>query len=106
MMVKKIVTPFGRKIKCDEDHAISYLVQSTAADLMFEQMYKLWKYLDGKMSFIKFCNHDSIMIDLHMDQELEFHQMKQLFSDTRFGKFRVNSFGGTNWADMKQLLIK
>jgi len=102
----KVITPFGREIECDEDHAISYLIQSTAADLVFEQMYKIWEFLKSRKSYIKFCNHDSIMIDLHREQEYEFHTIKELFSDTRFGKFRINCLGGKNWAEMKNLFIK
>ena len=102
---KKVVTPFGREIECDDNHAISYLIQSTAADLVFEQIHKLWKYLDGKKSFIKFCNHDSVMIDFHKEEEQTFHEMRQIFGNTRFGKFKATSFGGKNWLDMKQLLI-
>ena len=102
----KVTTPFGRVIECDEDHAVNYLVQSTAADLVFEQMYKVWEFLRDKKSFIKFCNHDSIMIDLHTEQEYEFNEIKELFSNTRFGKFKVNCLGGKNWAEMKELYIK
>lgn len=102
----KVVTPFGREIKCDEYHAVNYLVQSTAADLVFEQMYKIWQYLDKRKSFIKFCNHDSVMIDLHSEQEYEFNDIKQLFSNTRFGKFKVNCLGGKNWLEIKDLYIK
>ena len=102
----KVITPFGREIECDDHHAVNYLIQSTAADLVFEQMYKVWEYLQDRKSFIKFCNHDSIMIDLHIDQEYEFHEVKELFSNTRFGKFKVNCLGGKNWADMKDLYIK
>ena len=103
---KKIVNPFGREIECDEDHVISYLIQSTAADLVFEQMYKLREYLKERKSFVKFCNHDSVMIDLHEEQEWEFNQIKELFSNTRFGTFKVNCLGGENWAEMKDLYIK
>jgi hypothetical protein len=102
----KVTTPYGREIECDEDHAISYLIQSTAADMVFEQMYKVWEFLKDRKSFIKFCNHDSVMIDLHTEQEYEFHPIKELFGDTRFGKFKVNCLGGKNWADMKDLYIK
>jgi len=102
----KVITPFGREIECDEGHAISYLVQSTAADMVFEQMYKVWEFLKDKKSFIKFCNHDSVMIDLHTEQEYEFNEIKELFSNTRFGKFKVNCLGGKNWAEMKDLYIK
>jgi hypothetical protein len=102
----KVITPFGREIECDENHAVNYLIQSTAADLVFEQMYKVWEFLRSKKSFIKFCNHDSVMIDLHTEQEYDFHQIKELFSNTRFGKFKVNCLGGKNWAEMKDLYIK
>ena len=102
----KVITPFGREIECDDHHAVNYLIQSTAADLVFEQMHKVWEYLQDRKSFIKFCNHDSLMIDLHTDQEYEFHDIKELFSNTRFGKFKVNCLGGKNWADMKDLYIK
>ena len=46
------------------------------------------------------------MIDLHTEQEYEFNEIKELFSNTRFGKFKVNCLGGKNWADMKNLYIK
>jgi len=102
----KVITPYGRHIECDEDHAVNYLVQSTAADVLFEQMHKVWEFLENKKSFIKFCNHDSIMIDLHSAEEYEFNEIKNLFSDTRFGQFKVNCLGGKNWAEMKTLYIK
>ena len=102
----KVITPFGREIECDEDHAVNYLVQSTAADMVFEQMYTVWEFLKDKKSFIKFCNHDSIMIDLHVDDQYEINKMKKLFSDTRFGSLRINCLGGENWAEMKPLMIK
>ena len=102
----KVITPYGREIECDEYHAVNYLIQSTAADLVFEQMYKVWEFLRDRKSFIKFCNHDSVMIDLHTEQEYEFNEIKELFSNTRFGKFKVNCLGGKNWAEMKDLYIK
>ena len=102
----KVITPYGRHILCDEEHAVNYLVQSTAADILFEQMYKIREYLKKKKSFIKFCNHDSIMIDLHEAQEYEFNEIKELFSNTRFGKFKVTCLGGKKWGDLSPLYIK
>ena len=46
------------------------------------------------------------MIDLHENEQYEFNEIKQIFSDTRFGKFKVNCLGGKNWAQMKELYIK
>ena len=102
----EIVTVFGRQIECDEKHAVNYLIQSTAADMVFEQIYKVWELLKDKKSFIKFCNHDSIMIDLHLDDQYEINNIKELFSNTRFGNLRVNCLGGKNWADMRRLHVK
>jgi len=102
----KVYTQFGREIDADEDHAINYIIQSTAADLVFEQMYKIWNMLRDKKSFIKFCNHDSLVIDLHEDDQYEINKISKLFSNTRYGKFKVNHEGGRNWSDMKPLNIK
>ena len=68
-------------------------------------MYKVWEFLENKKSFIKFCNHDSIMIDLHIKDQYEINSVKELFSNTRFGKFKVNCLGGKTWANMKNLFI-
>jgi len=101
----KIINPFGREIECDEDHAISYLVQSTAADLLFEQMYKVWEFLKGKKSFIKFCNHDAIMIDLAEEDQYCVNNIKEIFCETRLGRFKINCSGGKDWLNMQRLNI-
>ena len=102
----KVYTQFGREIDADEDHAISYIIQSTAADLVFEQMYAVWDFLKDKKSFVKFCNHDSLVIDLAEEDQYDINKISRLFSNTRFGKFKINHEGGKNWSDMKQLHIK
>ena len=104
--LNKVYTQFGREIDSDEDHAISYIIQSTAADLVFEQMYKVWEYLKGKKSFVKFCNHDSLVIDLAEEDQHDINKISKLFSNTRFGKFKINHEGGKNWSEMKPLNIK
>jgi hypothetical protein len=81
------------------------VIQSTAADLLFEQMYDVWEYLRDKKSFIKFCNHDSIMIDLAAEDQGCVNEIKELFSNTRYGKFKINCLGGKSWGNMKQLLV-
>ena len=100
-----IVTDFERKIKCDEYHALNYIIQSTAADILFEQMYKVWRYLEDKKSFIKFCNHDSIMIDLAPEDESCVNEIKDIFAKTRYGHFKINCLGGKNWGQMKPLRV-
>ena len=102
----KVFTQFGREIESDEDHSISYLIQSTAADLVFEQMYEVWNFLKDKKSFVKFCNHDSIIIDLSEEDQYEINKISKLFNNTRFGKFKINHAGGKNWSEMKPLYIR
>jgi hypothetical protein len=101
----KVVTPFGREIECDDFHAVNYVIQSTAADLLFEQMYKVWELLENKKSFIKFCNHDSIIIDLASEDEKEIGKIKNIFSDTRYGQFKVSCMGGKSWGAMRKLNV-
>ena len=36
-----VKTPFERAIECDEDHAINYVVQSTTADIVYENSKKI-----------------------------------------------------------------
>jgi len=101
----KVKTIFKREIESDEHHSINYIIQSTASDLFFEQVYKIFKMLRGKKSFIKFCNHDSVIIDLAKDDQLLVAALKDKFAKTRFGSFKINCFGGKMWGDMKVLNI-
>jgi len=101
----KVKTIFNREIECDEAHAVNYAIQSTAADLVFEQMYKVWELLEGRKSFIKFCNHDSLVIDFSEDDQYILNDIKRAFDVTRLGKFRVNCSAGKDWHDMKKLNI-
>ena len=101
----QVTTDFSRTIPCDEFHATNYVIQSTAADVLFEQMYDVWEYLRDKKSFIKFCNHDSIMIDLAAEDQPSVNEIKEIFSNTRYGRFKINCLGGKSWGAMKQLLI-
>ena len=101
----KVYTQFGREIDADEDHAISYIIQSTAADLVFEQMYKIWEFLEDKKSFIKFCNHDSLVIDLAEEDKYEITKLLDTFKQTRYGLFKVNVSAGRDLGEMKKLKL-
>jgi len=101
-----VKTYFNREIKADEKHALNYIVQSTAADLFLRQMIKVWEYLKDKKSYIAFCLHDSLVIDLHTEDEMQINDIKEIFEDTELGKFKVNSYGGKNFKDMKRLNVK
>ena len=98
-------TPFGRQLNTDDFHALNHLVQSTAADMVFEQMVKLREFLEGKDSFIKFCMHDSVVIDL-AETDLDcIEEIIKIFSNTRFGGIKANVSVGSHFGSMKKLKL-
>jgi hypothetical protein len=98
-----VTTPMGRTIKTDDFRALNHLVQSTTADMVFEQMAKVYKALQGTESFIKFCLHDSIVIDLKKSELDCIMDLVDLFSNTRFGRIRVGASAGKTFGSMKKL---
>jgi len=98
-----IKTCFDRTIEAPERTAVNYLVQSTAADLFLRQMIKVWEMLKNKKSYIAFCLHDSLVIDLAQEDEFVINDLKEEFANTQFGAFKVNSFGGKNFGEMKRM---
>ncbi len=100
-----VTTPFDRKIKATDYHALNYLVQSTTADLVFDRMLALQKFLEGKKSFIKFCLHDSVVIDLAHDEKVEIKEIFEIFSSTKLGKFVSSLAAGKSFGDLKDLNI-
>tara|TARA_R110000824_G_scaffold67377_8_gene174562 strand:+ start:11096 stop:12283 length:1188 start_codon:yes stop_codon:yes gene_type:complete len=101
----QVTTFYNRTIDSDGHHALNYIIQSTAADLFLRQMIKVWDFLKDKKSNIAFCLHDSLVVDLHEEEEVHVNQIKNIFSETELGTFKVNSFGGKNFGEMKRLNI-
>jgi len=100
----QVKTPFHRTIEADEKHALNYLIQSTTADLVLRQMIAMNQILKGKKSFISFCLHDSVVVDLSEEDKPMVGELLGMFSDTNLGKMRVNLRAGTNYGDMKELV--
>jgi hypothetical protein len=101
-----VTTPFSRKIKCDEYHAVSYLNQSTFIDLFHRQVLKANKILDGKRSFIPFLIHDSLALDLKDDEKWIIPEIAKALSDTKYGNFPVNVKIGRDYGNMKKIKLK
>jgi DNA polymerase I-like protein with 3'-5' exonuclease and polymerase domains len=93
----QVTTFFDRVIESDEHHALNYILQSTAADLFFKQMIKVWKMLEGRESRIAFCMHDSLVIDYCEKDSDVLKELKQTFSNTDLGSFVVNVSAGKNY---------
>jgi len=100
-----VKTYFGRKIEADKHHALNYIIQSTAADLFLRQMIKVWELLKNKQSYITFCLHDSLVIDLAQEDEDMLLDIKEAFINTELGMFKANLHGGQNFGEMKRMNI-
>ena len=100
-----VTTPFGRVIPADDHHALNYLVQSTTADIVFDRMIEIRKLLRGKKSFIKFCLHDSVVIDLCHDERSVVKEIFKVFSDTKLGEFKSSIAAGENFGSLKNFNI-
>jgi hypothetical protein len=98
-----IVTPFKRKIQVESRKALSYLIQSTTADLVLERAIALDHFLQDKKSFVSHIVHDEIVIDLANDERDLVSNIKTLFSHNKLDKFLVNLTCGKNYFDLKGL---
>jgi uncharacterized protein (UPF0210 family) len=69
-------------------------------------MIKVWEHLRDKKSNIAFCLHDSLIIDLHSEDENMIHEIKEIFAKTELGTFRVNVSGGKDFGNMKAMNVR
>jgi len=99
----KVVTPYDRTVDVDEEKALNYLIQSSSSDMMLTAAIKLDKMLKNKKSFVAFCIHDSIVLDIAAEDKELVESMREEFSKTRFGNFRTNMSLGLNFGDMKRI---
>tara|TARA_Y100000034_G_scaffold135472_1_gene207527 strand:+ start:826 stop:1824 length:999 start_codon:yes stop_codon:yes gene_type:complete len=99
----KVTTFFDRTIPCDDHHALNYIIQSTASDIFLRQMVKVAKKLEGKKSFIAFSIHDSLVLDMSVEDKHMVTELWSTFSDTEFGNFKTTIKIGKNFGIMKQL---
>jgi len=102
----QVSTFFTRTIEADDHHALNYILQSTAADLFFKQMIKVWELLQDRKSRIAFCLHDSLIIDYCEEDNDILVKLKKVFSDTDLGNFMVNVSAGEHYGNMNKLSIK
>ena len=95
-----VKTPFKRHIKCDDFHALNYLIQSTSSDNTLHRALHLEHFLQHKKTYIAFMIHDSIILDLSRDDLDLLPQIKDIVQDTIFGKMPVNVAMGPNFGRM------
>jgi len=101
-----IETIFNRTIKSvDKHHALNYIIQSTTADLVLQQMIKIHDFLQNKKSFIAFCIHDSVVIDLADEDKKYVPELIDIFSKTGLGNFKANTGAGINFGNIRKLML-
>ena len=97
-----ITNYFGRTIEVDERRAVNYLLQSTLSDLFLRKKIKIYDMLKGRKSRIAFSVHDSLVIDMSLEDTDLVSDMVQEFADTPFGKFKVNVNVGDNYGNLRK----
>ena len=100
---ESIRTPFGRQIKADKEHALSYLLQSTCSDMVLRQAIKIRNLLDGRKSKLIFIVHDSIVIDCSAEDKQMLDKLVSCFSSTALGEFKVGVHMGKDFGSMKEI---
>jgi len=100
-----IENPFGRRIEADHHHALNYIVQSTTSDLVQRQAVKIFDLLKDKVSNVAFTMHDSVIVDLHVDEKEMIHKIAKVFGDTQFGKFKVSVAAGQDFGNLEELEV-
>lgn len=94
---------YGREINADKEHALNYILQSTASDVFLRQAIKINDVLKNKKSFIKFLIHDSIVLDISSEDKSLVKDICKIFAETDLGKFLITKKIGKNYGDMKKL---
>ena len=95
-------TPFGRSIESDDFHALNYLLQSTSSDNCMSQVNKIHRFLRDKKSNVAFVVHDSVVIDLDHNERNILPQIKEIFEETKLGKFKTDVKIGKNYGELRE----
>lgn len=97
-----IKNPFGRTIPSDDYHAMSYLIQSTCSDIVLRQMITLNNFLQDKQSFVAFCVHDEVVLDVTDSDCKLINILVEYFTNTPLGNFKANVKYGKNYGEMRE----
>lgn len=98
-----VTNPFKRSFESDDFRGLNHIVQSTTSDLLLFQMLCLDKLLSDKKSFISFCMHDSVIVDLDKSEKDLIFEMIDLFKETPLGNFKTNVALGRNYGGMREI---
>lgn len=102
---KQIQNPYGRRIDADAHHAFNFIIQSFTSDLFQRQAVKIWKKLYRKKTCIAYMIHDSLVLDLAVEDLPLVKELVKIFSETEYGKFLTNVSIGKNAGEMRKIAI-
>ena len=98
-----VSTPFYRIIPVEKEKAVNYLIQSTSSDMLLTSAMRVDKILQNKKSFVSFCIHDSIVIDLSLEDRDLVDMLRDEFSKTAFGDLKTNLSLGKDFGSMRKI---
>ena len=99
----RVVTPYHRNISVKKDKAVNYLIQSTASDMLLTAAMRIDNILKNRKSFVSFCIHDSVILDMSADDKELISSIQTAFSKTMFGDLKTNLSMGKNFGEMRRL---
>lgn len=101
----QVTTFFDKVIPSAERTALNYIIQSTCAENVLRQMIEVSNYLKGSKSYVAFPIHDSVVLDLSIEDIKILPEIIEIFSNTALGKFKVNVCAGINFGNLEGLKI-
>ena len=96
-----VTTPFGRALPSDDFHALNYLIQSTSSDNFLDRACAIHRYCKRLRTNVAFLVHDSIVLDVPLDEKNRIKEIVEIFENTKLGKFKVNINVGKNLGELK-----
>lgn len=99
----RVHTPFGRTIEADKKHALNYLVQSTSSDVFLDRAVRIHDFLQDRKSKVSMLIHDSVVLDLAQDDMSDLKKIVDIFSNTRYGKYKVGVSAGRSFGEMRRI---
>tara|TARA_B100002019_G_C21099285_1_gene512675 strand:- start:610 stop:813 length:204 start_codon:yes stop_codon:yes gene_type:complete len=66
-------------------------------------MIKIDKFLKNRKSFVSFCVHDSLVLDIVKEDKDIITELVSIFSNTKLGQFKTNISIGLDYGNMKRL---
>lgn len=105
----KVTNVFGKTMDSDEYHLLSRVLQSSAAYILYQQLYELIVYMKSNnlKSKVSFCIHDSVCLSVHKEETHLVKDMERIVSSVKIDKlnyssvFQMKTKRGQNYGEMK-----